>query len=304
MLTQNIPNLEYIIIDGGSTDGSIDIIRKYGHKLSYWISEKDKGQSDAINKGLGKSHGEIISWLNSDDQLMPDTLRHIASLFEKHPDIAVIHGKTQLFGAIKKPVIQGAAADDLEERYLSAIPFPQPSSFFTRAAFEKVGFLNESLHFGMDYDFYVRMALQFNFLSIEDVLSKYLLHAQSKSVRSSAAFAREWSWVFSKVLRSLPYTGNIINDMQLLSLYREGNDTYTVMKSYSQESIRKAFYYHLYYLVVFLYQAIEKGKVQEITHYIYKTNPDFLRAQKLSNIYWKTKLLPHRFISLGRKFTR
>jgi len=301
ILGQQIPNLEYIIIDGVSTDCSVDIIRKYEDRLAYWVSEKDAGQSNAINKGLAKAKGNILTWINSDDQLLPDTLLKVAALFEQNPDISVVHGNTQLYGAIKKPLIQGSPTIDLNERYLAGMAFPQPSSFFRREAFESVGLLNEALHFGMDYDFFVRMALQFNFLRVDDLFSKYLLHPQSKSVSSSSKFAHEWSWVFSKVLRSLPNTSDIISNMKDLDLYQDGTDFYKTKKTFNKTSLELAFYYHLYYLIVFLYQGLETKKVYEITRFIKKTNPSFFERENLANIYLKTKYLPKKVISIARK---
>src|SRR5437763_884238 len=105
VISQGYPNLEYMLIDGGSTDNSIDIIKKYRTYFSYWISEKDSGQSEAINKGLKKATGEIISWLNSDDLYTAGCLQHVAEHFAKHREAALVHGKTILFGDRKKELI-------------------------------------------------------------------------------------------------------------------------------------------------------------------------------------------------------
>lgn len=92
VFNQDYPHVEYIIIDGGSTDGSIDIIRKYERRLKYWVSEPDSGQSEAINKGWNKSTGDIIAWLNSDDTYCPGALRAVAEVFEKNPETLLVHG--------------------------------------------------------------------------------------------------------------------------------------------------------------------------------------------------------------------
>ena len=90
VLNQNYPNLEYLIIDGGSTDGSVEIIRKYEKYLAYWVSEKDNGQADAINRGFQKSTGKILAWLNSDDIYLPGTLLKVSETFNKNPEVDLI----------------------------------------------------------------------------------------------------------------------------------------------------------------------------------------------------------------------
>ncbi len=92
VLSQDYPNLEYIIIDGGSTDGSVEIIKKYADKLAYWVSEKDTGQADAINKGLIRVTGEIVAWLNSDDIYLPGTIRAAVEALQAHPDCGLVYG--------------------------------------------------------------------------------------------------------------------------------------------------------------------------------------------------------------------
>ncbi len=113
VLGQEYEPLEYIIVDGGSTDGSADIIRRYEDRLAYWVSERDRGQTDALNKGLKRVTGELVTWLNSDDLFQPGALRAAADYFKKHEEVALVHGKTQLFGENFKERIKGAERRDL-----------------------------------------------------------------------------------------------------------------------------------------------------------------------------------------------
>src|SRR5258705_10848018 len=92
VLEQNYPQVEYIVIDGASTDRSVDIIKKYAGKLTYWVSEKDAGQADAINKGLARATGDVAAWLNSDDYYLPDTIGAVVKMFDENPDTALVYG--------------------------------------------------------------------------------------------------------------------------------------------------------------------------------------------------------------------
>lgn len=133
VLNQDYPNLEYIIIDGGSNDQTIDIIKKYSDRISYWVSEKDRGQSHAINKGFERATGEIINWINSDDQLMPDTLHKLAAAFTADPELMMLHGRIEYFGETKPYYSVNLPAKDLDTRYVSHICMPQPATFYDDA---------------------------------------------------------------------------------------------------------------------------------------------------------------------------
>jgi glycosyltransferase involved in cell wall biosynthesis len=160
ILQQDYPNLEYGIIDGGSTDGSVEVIRRYASHLAYWVSEKDRGQSEAINKGFRRSTGVLFNWLNSDDVLFPGALRRIAEAYRRHPDAAVIVG-------------DHARADDRRGVFLASgaparraviprgwvLPLGQQSAFLASDAFARVGGVREDLHCIMDTDLYYRILI-------------------------------------------------------------------------------------------------------------------------------------------------
>jgi len=184
VLNQNYPNLEYIIIDGGSTDGSADIIKKYEKYLAYWVSEPDKGQADALNKGFRMATGEIFGWLNSDDKYYPGTIRVIVSFFAKNHDVGLVYG----------------ARHEIDNngnflRMVKAIPFnynmflyggcyiTQPSTFFRKKVWEKIGEFDIELHYAMDYDYWVRIAQKFKVMNLNIVLSEFRVHQDSKSQR-------------------------------------------------------------------------------------------------------------------------
>jgi glycosyltransferase involved in cell wall biosynthesis len=160
LLDQDYPNLEYIIIDGGSTDGSVEIIRKYENRLAYWISEKDSGQSSAINKGLRRATGEIVGWLNSDDSYAPRSLERIGHFYARNLDVDMVFGHTCVIDEndriIRRMVSVPTNAFELM-RYNRNI-FSQPGTTWRRSIHEKLGYLDESLHFVMDADWWVRVA--------------------------------------------------------------------------------------------------------------------------------------------------
>ncbi|SFF51830.1 glycosyltransferase family 2 protein [Thermoflexibacter ruber] len=304
ILGQNYPHLEYMIFDGGSQDNSLKIIEKYQKHLTYWESEKDKGQSHAINKGLSKATGEIITWINSDDQLMPNALHKIVSYFEANPSVGFLHGKTLLFGQGKE-VIKGAESKDLHYKYLAGLPFPQPSAFFRKSVIDELGLLEEDYHYGMDYDFFLRMILNHEALQVQDVLSKYLLHKSSKSVSQQNFFAQDYAKIFSKLLRSFPFTSELIKQMKSLEMYDERDDSYQVKKYFSIDDLTTAFFYHLRFQLIFYFEAGELDWAYRITSFLRKNYPTLYQQDKeLAQVNWRAKWLSKNILSFLRWIKR
>ena len=210
LLDQQYPDLELFVVDGGSTDDSVDIIKKYEDRIDWWVSEKDKGQSEAINKGLTKVSGEIVSWVNSDDLLVPGSLQTIAAIFSKLPQsTGLIHGGAIIFDANKEIETRYTYQSPNKEAYLSGMVFPQPAAFFRKTVLDKVGLLNEGLHYGMDYDLFLRMALVCDFLPVKDVFAKYRLHQNSKSIAESNRFISDWKRSFVNLCKHLGWKSEI-----------------------------------------------------------------------------------------------
>jgi len=303
VLNQNYSNLEYIIIDGGSTDGSVDIIKKYEKNLSSWESTKDNGQSEAVNKGFKKATGEIISWLNSDDLLAENALSKINEHF-KATDAGMIYGKTVLFGDEIKTQIKPLPHDDLTARYLAGMPYSQPSCFFKRQILNEQGALDERLHYAMDYDLFARIALNYEIKQTQDVFSHYRLHKQSKSVRGDLNFAKEWAIVFSRVLRSFSFTDDLINNLKALNLYAEGSEKYNVTKKFTPQDLRKAFLYFLEHQVHNYYNNLDLEKAKQIISFLKTFDPAFYKSRHLETLHYKTSLLNKPLIKLLRLFSR
>jgi glycosyltransferase involved in cell wall biosynthesis len=184
VLLQGYSNLEYIIIDGGSTDESVAIIRKYESHLAHWVSEPDRGQSHAINKGFERASGEIMCWLNSDDFYLPGTLRAVGeNLATGSGAFAVVGHCVQVY-ADGRPPHRGVGRFESLERllqYWKGYQMHQPSIFWRREVFEKVGYLDESQHYIMDFDYWVRMARHFEFRNLDRELSCATYHADAKT---------------------------------------------------------------------------------------------------------------------------
>lgn len=186
VLSQGYPNLEFIIIDGGSKDNTIEIIKKYEHHLTYWVSEPDRGQSHAINKGFDRATGELLTWLNSDDWYTPGALLTIAHTFQAHPDAGMIVGAGRNVDKLGHTIHDIPAPPEIclnsLFRWCEGGSFLQPSSAFSKKAWEAVGQIDENIHIAMDIDLWLRIAKAgFDFVSINHLLSIALSHPDAKT---------------------------------------------------------------------------------------------------------------------------
>lgn len=184
VLLQNYPDLEYIIIDGGSTDNSVEIIEKYADSLAYYVSEPDRGYIHAINKGLNRVTGEIVCWLSSDDFYLPGTLHTVAR------NLAAETNRMAIVGHVMKVYLDGRPAQKIIGRYSSldrllkfwlGYQMHQPSIFWRREVFESIGYLSEERDLIADFDYWVRIARQYRFHNVDRVLSCATHHARAKT---------------------------------------------------------------------------------------------------------------------------
>jgi glycosyltransferase involved in cell wall biosynthesis len=186
VLSQNYPNLEFIIIDGGSKDNTVEIIKKYEHHLAYWVSEPDRGQSHAINKGMGKATGEYLTWLNSDDWYLPGALETMHRMFAADPGVGMVVGAGRIVDTTGKALYYKEPTPEitLDSLYawLQGGNFMQPSSAFHARAWQAVGSLDERIHIALDLDLWLRMAkASIRFATTSELLSEALSHAEAKT---------------------------------------------------------------------------------------------------------------------------
>jgi glycosyltransferase involved in cell wall biosynthesis len=182
VLEQKHPGLEYLVLDGGSNDGTVKILQKYDADLSFWRSAKDRGQAAAINEGFQRSSGEILCWLNSDDLYLEHTFRTVANIFAGNlEEPLIVYGGCELFDD-RTHVSELRPVFPFDAALLAITDFlDQPSVFWTRKAWEIVGPLDESLHYGFDWEWFIRASKVCRFIPIDKVLSRYRIHAGHKS---------------------------------------------------------------------------------------------------------------------------
>lgn len=205
VLDQNYPNLEYIVIDGGSTDDSVDIIKRYAHRLTYWLSEADAGQAHAINKGLRRSTGEIVGFLNSDDLYLPDTLARVAEAFAS-PDTVWIGAPCEILdGEGRKTGIGKAMTHASAFQWVCGGWFPQPSTFWRRRLMLEEGYFEEHLHYDFDQEYWARLAVAgYRPQILDQVLSRDRQHADRKTADPGMRAVQERLFIAHKYLHRLP----------------------------------------------------------------------------------------------------
>ncbi len=190
VLGQTYPNIEYFVMDGGSTDESVDIIRKYEKKLAGWVSEKDHGQTDAINKGFARANGEIITWLNSDDTYEPEAVARAVAYLEEHPDVGLVYADSMFINADDAVIGQFPSRQtDYRRLRRGYVHVSQQAAFFRADLWRQVGPLDPTFYFAMDYDLWVRLARVSQVAYIPGHWANFRLHGGAKTI---AADDRCW----------------------------------------------------------------------------------------------------------------
>ena len=197
--SQDYPNIEHIVIDGGSTDSTLSILREYEDSI-IWKSEPDKGQPEAINKGFLLSTGEIVAWLNSDDTYQPSAVRRAVDFLSEHPDVGMVYGDCRMID--EKDEVIGHWVDsldfDLDLLTSKALNYiPQPTVFFRREILDTIGLLDVNLQMAMDYDYWIRIGQRFKVKRIPVVLGNFRVHQNAKSSK----WFEFWPEILSVVIK-------------------------------------------------------------------------------------------------------
>jgi len=306
VLSQNYPNLEYIVIDGGSQDNSVEVIRKYEKHLAFWVSEKDKGQSDAINKGLKRATGEVINWLNSDDYYEKNTLQIVGEAFQ-NPQTNVLCGRSRIFYEESKETSHFSSGTDIYKNNLAKTigwaRIDQPETFFRASAIHTMGLLNPKFHYVMDKEWWIRYLLLFgleNIIQKDNILVNFRLHGNSKTISQQEEFQKETDSIYTEIAHLLEIESFKIFSDTISPQGKLDKDFYgNVERNIAIRAIN-------YYL---LYKADESyylGKNKLAKKYLKKIQKDFLENndKKLHNSLFYKSFLPSFFVMLLRKFKK
>jgi glycosyltransferase involved in cell wall biosynthesis len=219
VLEQDYPNIEHLLVDGGSTDNSVEIIQRYADRLGWWVSEHDQGQTDAINKGFARAAGEIFAWLNSDDTYLPGAIVEAVAFLQAHPEAGMVYGDANLIDAQGQTIGKFPARQtDYRRLRRGSVHIPQQASFFRAELWRRVGPLDPTFYFAMDYDLWVRLAKLAPLHYHPRRWANFRLHGRGKSIASDdrcypemlrVHFREGGSWlswlVFKARLRPLIY---------------------------------------------------------------------------------------------------
>ena len=183
VLEQDYTDIEYIVVDGGSDDGSAEIIRQYGDRLAWWVSEKDRGQTDAINKGFARATGDILAWLNSDDTYEPGAISEAVAFLKEHPEAGMVYGDTNFIDENGKAIGKFSARQtDYRRLRWGYVHIPQQASFFRADLWQQVGPLDPSFYFAMDYDLWIRLAKLAPLIYLPRLWANFRLHGDAKTI--------------------------------------------------------------------------------------------------------------------------
>ncbi len=204
LLAQGIDEIEYLVMDGGSNDKTIEVLKAYGDRIK-WVSEPDEGQAHAVNKGLAQAQGEIIGWLNSDDIFYPGALKKILEVFEAYPEVDVIYGMADHIDA-DDCIIEPYPTESWDyERLKETCFICQPALFFRKQVVEKFGPLDKKLKYCMDYEYWLRIGLEIDFYFLKEKLAGSRLYDENKTLGSRVPVHLEIMDMFKDNFGKVPH---------------------------------------------------------------------------------------------------
>jgi len=277
VINQNYPNLEYIIIDGGSTDKTIEIIKKYEKYITFWVSEPDNGQSDAINKGLKECTGDIFNWINSDDYLEPGALFKVADAFVKNPSAMQVCGYSRIFDSISNNSLMTHRCElfDYCEKTIIQEKINQQASFYNLSVVKELGLVNNSLNCVMDLELWFRFLCKYGqerIFLIDDLLGHFRIHPQSKTSELELRFRIEATGLFHELLRQINPHDPFLHFFKCNENYKTDYwDKNSINYDNLYEAIAERFFYDFYrdenyracrkaFIILFKSNKISKSK--------------------------------------------
>lgn len=283
VLLQNYPKLEYIILDGGSSDNTLEIIRKYQSWITYWESKKDKGQAAAIQEGFGRSTGAYLSWLNSDDLLCKNALWKLASFILEQEEVDFIYGDAFIYenGELLRFETK---KENIALRALGSFPFVQPACFFSASCLEKVGTIDAGLDITFDYDLFARIALSgatMQFIPAD--LAIFRRQPNAKTHRYNHAWDKDRTEIFSRVLRSIEVEKPMLDLLRHIGAYKDGTINYQANRRFNEKEKR----------------SVISSFVQDNFYFYYADMRDFERT--FQNARFLKRYLPEHFTKVARK---
>jgi len=302
ILKQEYKNFEIIVIDGGSTDETLNIIKKYTHEIFYAISEKDSGQSEAINKGLKIATGDIITWLNSDDLHEKDAVQTVVEIFIKNPDLDIIHGKSRLFGERIKSQVIGLNADIKLHEYLSYMRFPQPSCFLKKEFLGPTCFVRPDLHYAMDFELIVRALLSgAKIKRVDNLFSAYRMHANSKS-NNEIRFLEEWAEIVHCIFLSQMNGRSFAEKMETLQLTKKSTRFIFNSKiKFLELQLENVLLQHLNLTYHSHYRLAHGEQCKSISNFLEQNYNDFYLKNNYQTYNFRLKFIPRFVFEFIRK---
>ncbi|WP_018343007.1 glycosyltransferase family 2 protein [Cytophaga aurantiaca] len=270
VLSQNYSNLEYFIIDGGSTDNTVEIIKKYSKHLTHWVSEADHGQSHAINKGLRLSTGDVFNWLNSDDYYEPNTLDFVGKQFMQK-DCLVLCGRSRIFDDTGIDFFS-TGTDVYKDNLAKTIGWAridQPETFIRKQLLDQIGFVNEKLNYVMDRELWMRILFKIdlkNIYTTDAVLANFRLHANSKTIATALNFERE----MDSLCHTIASTYSLHNSTKAFesSFELSSKKVNTLLNTNDQRLVSDAINYYLFKRFLESYTSNDYKNAKNLLNYI------------------------------------
>jgi len=297
VLGQDYPDLEYLIIDGASTDGSQEIIRKYGNQLAWWVSEPDSGQAEAINKGFRKATGDVIAWLNSDDIYAPGAIATAVKVLSENPELGLVYGDAVSFDQDGLPLNDLAFDDWGLEDLVAFNIICQPAVFMRRSALEAAGYLDETYHLLLDHHLWLRIARAVKIKHVPEVWAFARHHADAKNVSQALKFGEEayrlLDWMgtqpdFAKIIaanqRTVLAMAHRFNGRYLL----DGEQVWAALKSYTRSLVAdpKVALGEWHRIIFALLSILGLGKIGSLYYQVRKKRiPASVQAMDIQNVH-------------------